>query len=241
MLQKMYEAHALHQWDSIETYSVHLTDEFYGLIGKFGNPFPNNKADFEFQAIPGTFSSKVTFRDKKWKGKVWGIQSWRTFSSNKTGGIELHANNDKTIEFWLPTYQYFIEIPLRVFEANVISYAGERKMNGRTFDLVFATWKTGNPQKDIDQYILWIDQANHRLAQMQYTVRDEYKWIHATLKYTKYETKDGILIPSEMKVNLFGPEKKKVFHKVSIKNIKFNQITQDSFILYPALGLNGKR
>ena len=242
VLKKMREAHSLHKWDSIETYSFHLTDEFYGLMGKFGNPFPNNKADFEFQAIPKTFTSQVKFKDEKWDGKIWGIQSWRTFSSNKNGPIELHSTNDKTIEFWLPTYQYFIETPLRIFEADIISYAGERTLNGRTYDLVYATWKTAEPQKDIDQYILWVDQENHLLKQMQYTVRDQYKWIHATLRYTKYqETNERILIPTEMKVNLFEPGKRKVFHKICIENVKLNLITRGALIPFPELGLKGKQ
>ena len=242
VLQKMKEAHALPQWDSIQTYSLHITDEFHGLLGKFSNPFPKSKADFEFQAIPQSFASRAAFKDEQWKGKVWGIQSWRTFSSNANGRIELHPKNDKTIEFWLPTYQYFIEIPIKIFDADVISYAGERQHNGNTYDLVYATWKDAKPQKDIDQYILWIDQKTHLLKQIQYTVRDKSKWIHATLRITEYAKKEGgILIPTEMKINLLGPGKMKNLHTISIENIKLDPMPKDSVMAFPELGLKGKQ
>ncbi len=241
VLQKMSKAHALTKWDNIETYSFHLTDEFYGLMGNFGNPFPNNKADFEFQAIAKTFTSKAIFKDEKWKDKIWGIQSWRTYSSEENGSIELHSKNDKTIEFWLPTYQYFIETPSRIFEAEFISYAGERKLNGKTYDLVYATWISDKPHKDVDQYILWIDKENHMLAQMQYTVRDQYKWIYATLRYSIYEQIDGVPFPKEMNISLLGPDKKKILHTVSIDNINLNMIPKDSLLVFPNLGSTGKQ
>ena len=137
----------------------------------------------------------------------------------------MHPKNDKTIEFWLPTYLYFVEAPLRIFEADVISYAGERTLNGKTYDLVYATWNDAEPQKDLDQYILWIDRETHILRQMQYTVRDKSSWIHATLRYTEYEKNDtGILFPLEMRVNLLGPNKMKDFHKVSLENVQLSTI-----------------
>jgi len=242
VLRQMYQAHSLNNWDSIETYSLHLTDEFFGIMGAFSNPFPDNKADFEFQAIPNTFTSKVKFRDKKWQGKIWGIQSWKTFSSNKKSTIERHEKNDKKIEFWLPTYQYFIEIPLRIFEANKISYAGTKTVEGHSYDLVFASWARAEPQREIDQYILWIDQETHLLKQIQYTVRDQYRWVHATLKYTNYSRPNGlVLFPTEMEINLFGPNQKKTLHKIKIDQIKLNPIPKDSLIVFRDLELHGKQ
>ena len=242
VLNKMHQAHSLDEWDNLETYSCHLTDEFFGLMGKFSNPFPKNKADFEFQAIPHTFTSRAKFRDAKWKDKIWGIQSWKTYSTDDERIIRVHDTNDKTIEFWLPTYQYFIEIPLKIFEASVISYAGARTVDGVTYDLVYATWKSAEPQKELDQYILWIDQKTHLLRQIQYTVRDQYKWVHATMEYTQYSQQErGILFPIEMKVNLYEPQKKKTLHKITISEIRFNSIPSDSLVVLPELSLDGKQ
>ncbi|MCI5056200.1 MAG: hypothetical protein MRY83_08830 [Flavobacteriales bacterium] len=240
VLQKMYSAHSLHKWDSIDTYRVNISDEFYGIMGKFGNPFPNNIANFEFQAIPKTFTSRAIFRDINWENKVWGIQSWRTYATDKSGELKWHHPNDKTIEFWLPTYQYFIEAPIRIFEADIISYAGERSQDGRTYDLVYVTWKTTEPQKDIDQYILWVDRETNQLTQMQYTVRDQYRWIHATLRYTKYEEKLGLLFPSELEVNLWEPNNNDIFHKITFDNLRLNAVPRDSILVSPTLGSKGK-
>ncbi len=241
LLAEMAKAHALPNWDRVETYSLHLTDEFTGMMGAFSNPFPKNKADFHFQAIPNTFTSKVKFLDGKWENNIWGMQSWRTYSGTALDIHRFDDKNDKNIEFWLPTYQYFIEIPSRVFEADVISFAGERTLDGNTYNLVFVTWKSSTPQRDVDQYMLWIDQETHVLRQIQYTVRDKFRWIHATLNYTLYETHEGMLIPVEMNINLLGPHKMKTLHRIKIEDFEVNKVPREALLLDPELGTKGKQ
>ena len=238
ILNEMSEAHALDKWDSISLYSLHIKDEFYGLMGKLGNPFPNNIGQFDFYLVPKTFTSQAVFTDKKWEGNIWGIQSWKTYSNLKGGTIKFHTKNDKTIEFWLPTYQYFIEIPNRIFEADRISYAGERIYKGKAYNLVFASWKSDQPQKEIDQYILWIDKETKILKLIQYTVRDQYRWLNATLVYDSYDDSHGVLIPQKMSISLSSPSKKKNMHEISISNITING--KKNILISPNLGTTGK-
>ena len=241
VLLQMSEAHALNEWSKVQTYSFDMKDEFYGIMGKLGNPFPRNTADFEFQAIPYTFTSKAKFQDEKWGNKIWGIQSWKTYSGIAGQPVKFHKKNDKNIEFWLPTYQYFIELPLRIFEADVISYAGERELDGKNYDLVFASWKTDDPQKDIDQYILWIEKESHLLRFIQYTVRDQSPLIQATLQYKTYSKENGIvLIPTEMDVNLSGPNENKILHRMTVENIELNSVDKATLLINPDLGTKGK-
>ena len=240
VLEQMSEAHSLKNWSNLETYSLDLNDEFFGLIGKLGNPFPKNKAYFEFQVIPSTFTSQLKFKDGKWKEKVWGIQSWKTYSAEKNTPVELHEKNNKKIEFWLPTYQYFIEMPLRIFEADFISFAGTKTLDGKTYDLVFATWESPEPIKKVDQYILWIDQEDHLLKKAQFTVRDQTKWVHATINYREFTKVEDFLFPTLMEVNSFGTDKTKILHKMKIDNIKINPVARNKLILFPKLGTKGK-
>jgi len=241
ILSEMSKAHSLKTWDTINTYSVHVTDEFFGLLGKFGNPFPNNKAAFDFTLIPKTFTSRAIFTDDKWKDIIWGIQSWKTYSNKGNTKSEFHAENDKLIEFWLPTYQYFFEVQLRVFEADKISYAGEREYNGKLYDLVFASWKSDKPQKDIDQYILWVERETKLLKRIQYTVRDQYRWIHATLFYNEYKNIGGLLIPKKMRISLMSSNEDKIIHEINLTNIRLNEKEKMDLLLDPKLGTTGKK
>lgn len=238
ILNEMSKTHGLEQWDSIKNYSLHIDDEFYGLMGKMGNPFPNNKAEFDFSLIPKTFTSQAIFTDKKWKDKIWGIQSWKTYSTIKSDSLKFDKKNNRTIEFWLPTYQYFIEIPNRIFEADRISFAGERMYNGKAHYLVFASWTTDSPQKNTDQYILWIDKETHVLRLIQYTVRDQFKWLNATLVYDTYKTFNGLLLPMNMSISLSAPSQKKVMHQINISNVKLND--NKNIIIDSKLGTKGK-
>jgi hypothetical protein len=238
LLQQMASHHQSHLWDSINTYSLHITDEFYGFAGKIANPFPKNKGEFEMDVIPASFSSRGTFTDEKWKGTVWGIQSWKTFGGNEDQ-VEFHKKNDKTIEFWLPTYQYLLELPNRITEGSVIRYAGSKSFNNRNYELVFVSWKTDAPQKDIDQYLLWID-ASGELAFVQYTVRDQGKIINATLEYASYHNVDGLLIPKEMNVRFFDKKEGKMLHSVITKDVRMNAVKREDILLDSTAGTEGK-
>ena len=102
----------------METYEIQMHDQFFGLVGKSGNPYPKNEAHLTLQYIPNTFNGRGFFTKGKKKGEMWGIQSWKTYSQKPNEKVVWKY--DKDIEFWLPTYQYFIEMPSRLKEATIV-------------------------------------------------------------------------------------------------------------------------
>ncbi|MEL6863860.1 MAG: hypothetical protein AAFP19_05550 [Bacteroidota bacterium] len=236
LLEEMATAHQLDRWENIQTYQIHLTDEFYGLFGKMGNPYPKNRADIELTYIPGTFTGQGVFKSGKWKDKLWGIQSWRTYEKGEDDKIQFHKKNKKDIEFWLPTYQYFIELPMRIREADVFCYAGERKYKDQVYDVVFASWKTASPQKDLDQYLLWINRETKLLDAVEYTIRDVNKWIKGVLFYEDYREIEGLLIAHQMPVRSFSMDAKKVLHEIKVLEVAVNTLDRNSLLPNPNLG-----
>jgi len=239
VLHQMAKAHQVNRWDDIETYTFHVSDEYQGLIGTFGSPFPKGKAVLELSFIPQTYTGRGIFQDGKWKDKVWGIQAWETYSNEEMEKGIFHEKPDKQIQFSIPTYQYFIETPWRIFEANIIRYAGEREKNGQVYDLVFATWETEEPQKEMDQYLLWVNRKTGVLDLVQFTVRDAGGWVHCTFYYDHYESLDGLLFPTEMTVRMFGPEKENTLHKMVVDHIQIDALPKQDLLLDPSLGTNG--
>ena len=152
-------------------------------------------------------------------GKTWGIQSWNTYEFNESGIAEFQKNKDTY--FWLPTYQYFIEFPLRIQEATAVNYAGEKTIDGKVCEGVLASWETTKPQKKIDQYLIWIDRDTKRIYKLEYTIREVMSFIKGAVYYNDYVEYNGILLPSslpvesnlikngymhEMRINSFRPD-----------------------------------
>jgi len=227
LLEDMGKAHGIHVWDSIETYNVTFGDEFYGFIGKQGNPFKEPKMKLSLSYIPKTFNGQLKILLGKDKGIISGIQSSLTYSKNSNGIFVAKKNKD--MKFWIPTYQYFIEFPNRIQEATTIEYIGTKIINGVKTEGILASWGSVNPQKDTDQYLIWIDSETKRIVVIDYTVRDMYRFITGAAYFKDYKSYNGLLLPSEYPIesNLV---KKGLLHKMSIIDFKVNHIRKDSLL-----------
>jgi len=223
LLQKMGQAHGIENWKDLETYSVEFRDEFYGVFGEMGNPFPMDTAEFMLTYIPNTYDGKLEYLNGPFMTQTWGIQSWKTYRSNLSQGLKFEENAE--MKFWIPTYQYFIEFPMRIQTADTVAYAGEKKINEIDCEGIIASWNTITPQRDVDQYLIWINKETHQIVKLEYTIRDQYNFLKGAVSFLDYQNFNGMLIPTNMPVesNLVNGE---VLHKMEILDILKNPITQ---------------
>lgn len=222
LLQNIHTGQSPAAWADIEVYELNLTDEFFGIQGSLAKPFPDKKTSMQAFFAPNSYDGKLTFNSGKLKGTTWGIQSWKTYTQESDKKAVFNKNKKAT--FWLPTYQYFIELPARVQNANVISYAGEQSFKGEKYDLVYITWKTQEPQKDIDQYMVWINKKTNTVDLVEFTIRDQMNFLKATAVYEDLEdVGDGVLLPKRISLK---PNKDKagILHQISLSNFKANHI-----------------
>ena len=84
---------------------------------------------------------------------------WATYKIKPSGDVEF--KEDKTLKTLLPTIQYWFEFPFRIIESDIVTYAGEASLNGTDYDLVFTSWGKAEPQKKIDQYLIYINKETH--------------------------------------------------------------------------------
>ena len=224
LLSEMGKAHGIQYWDSIQTYNVIFKDEFYGFFGKQSHPFKEDNIDFSLNYIPKTSDGQLEILTGKEKGKLRGIQSGETYE--KKANKDFTVINDKDMKFWIPTYQYFIEFPNRIQEATAIKYVGPKVINGIKTEGVLASWGTVAPQKDIDQYIVWINAETKRIVKIEYTVRDMFKFVAGAAYFKNYKNYNGLILPSEYPVesNLL---KEGFLHKMSIVDFKMNPVSKD--------------
>ena len=207
-----------------KNYRVKLIDCFSGLSGQLANPYKDKCTSFELLLQPQTFNSQLKFISGKEQGKVCGMENYKTY---QVVNHEKVFKKDKRTKFWLPTYQYFIEFPLRILEADKITYAGESTYNNQNYDLVMASWQTLTPQKNIDQYLIWVNKQTHRIDILQYTIRDMSTLIKGTNFLTDYKNINGIWLPCKMKVSSLLRQKSKrwksskLMHQMAIESVEF--------------------
>ncbi|MDG1330981.1 MAG: hypothetical protein P8P74_01520 [Crocinitomicaceae bacterium] len=226
LLEEMGTAHGISNWDSIQTYKVTFHDEFYGFIGKQAHPFKEQEMTFSLHYIPKTSNGQLEIASGKQKGTVWGIQDWTTYYKNESGVMTSKKNKDMT--FWIPTYQYFIELPNRIQEATSIDYIGQKLMDSVQVEGVIASWGTTEPQKDVDQYIIWINSETKRIVKVEYTVRDMYRFVSGAASFQEYKEYNGILLPSKMPVE--SNLTKDLLHTMSISDFMPNSVPVDSLM-----------
>jgi len=134
------------------------------------------------------------------------------------------------MKFYLPTYQYFIEFPNRIQEATSIDYLGTKIINGIKSEGIIASWNTVAPQKDLDQYLIWIDAKSKRIIKIEYTIRDKFKFVSSEAYFHDYKDYGGIILPSTMPVKS-NLKKNGYISKVIIK--EFNPNNKSSSALRP--------
>jgi len=226
LLVQMGQAHGIQFWDSIQTYTVSFEDEFYGFFGKQAHPFKEQKMEFSLQYIPNTFDGQLKIVSGIDSGIVWGIQSGETYTFNSENRNVVMSNNEDMV-FWIPTYQYFIEFPKRIQEATALDYIGEKTIDGIQVEGVLASWNSVDPQKDTDQYVVWIAKETKRIVKIEYTVRDAYNFVLGAAAFKDYKTFNGIVLPSIYPVesNLV---KDGLLHEMRIKDFKINNVSRES-------------
>ena len=198
LLQEMGEAHGIANWEKINTYSAKFEDVFFGELGANSHGYAEDSVRFLLEYIPKTYDGKLTFLSGENEGWSWGIQSWKSYVSSARNGIKFRE--DSNIIFWLPTYQYFIEFPLRIQNANAFAYAGEAEIDGKTCEGIIASWNTTEPQREIDQYLIWLDKKTKRIVKLEYTIREMYNFLKGAAYFQDYKNYNGIFLPSSMPV-----------------------------------------
>jgi len=223
LMMKMGEAHNISAWDSINTYTVIFQDEFFGTMGANSHPYPTAQMEAVLDYIPNTYNGRISFTD----GSAWGIQAWKTYI-RQPGGAPVFTEH-KDAYFWIPTYQYFLELPMRIQTATVVSYAGTKEIRGKKCKGIFASWGKYKPQKDIDQYLIWIDETSSQIQQVQYTIRDMFGFMTGTCNYLDYMTFNNIPLPTKMPVNnLFGMDG--LLHQMGINGMNINMIPKSDLL-----------
>ncbi len=222
LLTEMENAHGKNTWLNTQTWSVDYNAKWKIPVAWMANHWPNNEQNVRFDAVTNSFDSRAILLDGSHKNEVWGIQSWQPYKKKPKGQVQF--KDDANLAFGNPTVHYFIELPFRASGASIVAYAGTKIKNDIKYELVFISWLTAKPNKDSDQYVLYINKNTKRLDLAAYTVREQFNFLNSTVTYQDYVKLDGILFPSRF-YNRIPYMKFLTFHDGQFSKWKLNQVS----------------
>ncbi len=249
ILERSAERHGLGAWQSYTTLETVATDTW-----KVGGWWPTPEQQFRTQALLGTFTSRVELLGGPSAGEIRGIQSWAAYRQ-EPGAQRATFLEDPAYEiiFYLPTLQYFTELPFRLLAADTVLDAGPASHRGRRYDRVLVTWGTPEPHAEHDQYLLWIDTETGLVEMVQYTVRDLAALNSGTMRvlmkslavgtihFDDYRPVDGVMIPFEQTVTLSEPAltqypvAENFHHRLVLDQARFDAVPVELLVLDPGL------
>lgn len=190
ILAEMERAHGgVAAWKAQKTGRFVVKDDWTG-ISSVASPWPNNPGRVTITTHLASDNARMEIEG----GETWGVQHWLTYSVGPDSAVVWDAERNFDRWFWVPTVTYFVEAPYRLGEAEIVADAGPAEFDGMQCDRVFLTWGSPRPDRDIDQYIAWIDKKDRRLRRLDYTVRDFAGFMTSSMVYSDYREVAGFPI-----------------------------------------------
>lgn len=233
ILEKTILAHRLDKLKEADTYEFRTRDDWKGMMAMM-NPLPKDNTWMKMKFRPLSFDGQFQYLAGNKKEITYGIQSLKHYELE---GEEAEFKKKEGIEFGIAAIQYLFELPIRLIKAPILKYAGTRNVEGTDYHLVFATWESIEPNKNHDQYLLYIHPDTYQLAFANYTIRAMYmpmpKGMYGSIRYEDVaESPEGIKYASTLVVQINKLKKsQKYAHKMVIEDLKINTFEMDD--LYP--------
>ncbi|WP_378183819.1 hypothetical protein [Aquimarina sp. SS2-1] len=205
------------------------------------NAFPgNNGKELQLRLATNSFDGQVEYLEGRKKNIVQGVQAWQGYKKKSYSDNLKRHEHDRYI-WGLATYHYLLEAPMHLPDAEIIRYAGSKELDGISYETVYVTWGSEEPNKKFDRFLVYINPTTKFIDLLEVTINDFFIKMpkglqHATARYERKKTNIGTYLPSNIKIQLKGPKKpKNKVYSISLDNYQFDSF--DKAILYPIEGL----
>lgn len=138
-------------------------------------------------------------------GEVWGLENNRVYVQPK--GEQRTFTDDEITMLYVKNPPAIVLLPLRLAYADKVAYAGPVEFEGKTYEQVFVTWSSLEPNTKFDQWVVWIDPDSGNIAKAKCTVR-EYTGLgpdEAVVELEDYKSFGDVMVPTTIKA-LFALE-----------------------------------
>lgn len=229
----------IEKWKELKSATAILSDNWPTFIWRFlANPWKGKttKLKMDWQILSDNVRIEVI--SGKRKGDIHGIQQWKTYKVDN--GVVKFKNN-KDILFHLPTMQYFFEFPFRIKEGTILKYGGKKEIDAILYETVLMSWNTFEPQRKLDQYKIFINPKTRLIDYIEFTVRDQAKYAHATVHFQDFKAIGNFTLPHTIIAYFQNrPPGKKQGHQMIIEKYALGEnYSEDYFI--PDKKMNDKK
>ena len=223
LLARMQDAHGgLDRFMQLRTTRVAFRDVWpSALMARFGSPWEPDDGRLAMRFANASDDPELVFLDGPRAGTRWGVIDGAPYTETLVG--ERTEAPTAAFRMTLEAYEYFFELPFRIDEATVVAHAGTRALDGKTYDLVYATWHTAEPQLHLDQYVLWIDRETRLLSYAEHTVRDAFKAVTSTMHFEDFRPVAGLTLPFRMTAGPDPGETGDVMHRLEVESYFFGE------------------
>ena len=231
LISKVEEAYGgWENWNALTSVRVKGSDEWPTWHWRLlVNPWKERKVNFQIDWQPLKDNVRIELLSGKQSGATYGVQQWVTYEMVDDRAV---FTKNRSIEFHLPTQVYFYEFPFRIREANVYAYGGTTEIDGKHYDRMKMSWNTLDPQQELDQYLLYINQETSQVEYLQFTVRDQGKFPTATAHYSDFKKVGDFTLPYKVTVYFQNePPGESIGHILTVTSYDFNLDVPESYFL----------
>lgn len=240
ILARAADKHGMKAYRRTQTLSYRMQDHWQGLLAILGNPWPDAQVDLMMTFRTGSFDGRAELLSGEARGEVWGLQAWKSYKARPGEAAVFEADDD--LRFILPAVQYLLEFPFRAQGAEIISYAGEAEVAGRTYELVFVTWGDYEAHTGADQYVAYVDKETGLIRKVQYTVREFARFAVGTIHYDDLRDVGGLVLPMTQTVTgAPDDDLEDYLHRMTLvpDSVRLNEVPRERLIVdvnLPTLG-----
>ena len=236
ILDEMAETLGSASFKSSGVYRAQVSDDWSIATLPFSlfRPWKTQNQKFEIVQPVGTKDFRIVFLNGPDKGNGWGAVGDDNFRSEQEN---VSASDDK-VRFAAAAVGYLLQMPHTINDATFVQSLGQAVHEGKTYNKVLASWKSGAPQDDLDQYILWVDAETQRPRFVEFTIRGGGKSFSTTVSYGDWIEVDGVWFAKDIPF-LESVGGNPILHSVALHQIETN-VSVDADYLNPLGGTSKK-
>jgi hypothetical protein len=195
--------HGLERWQRFSRARFQLDDVDVAACLRGGLvPLRSARQRFEISLTLRDVTARARFVDGPRVGDTVGIKGDLAYRVNDDGSLEYAT--DACVQDYLRWVQRAFSLPLslaaRVESGSASAFsAGERTLDGRSYDVLFVTVPVGyEASEDDEQYLLWKERASGRVEWIELTDRRRSRRARDVLHYTEYRDVEGVQVPGRI-------------------------------------------
>ncbi len=203
-------------WNSFNTAEFTQKADWYDNETNWTTNPQTFKSTFSVGGTNGT----LTLLNGPKEGTTWTIKDGMTYSQDG----KMDKENHKMIWHKQDYKSYWFQFPFKTREAEIISYAGQRVIEGVNYNIVYATWHSEGPNSKYDQFMLYLHPETHQLDWLEFTIRDIFPMATGVSQFTNYQENNGIRLPMSQYLTMGTLDKPmKKLHENHYQNFSFKK------------------